>query len=206
VATPAHILIRAVSESLPSEPVARQRYVYELFTLGEYRLAQGNPSAARQAATLLRGLPVPRDSVWLNRIATLAALLLDAHLAVLDKRPEARTLLSRADSALRTDAEPVYFFEFGNIIVAGLWEASGDPVRALAAIRRRIFDLSHPPFLTTSLRLEGRLADLAGDRAGAIRAYRRYLALRSDPEPVLKPQVGQVRAELARLTSEEGAR
>jgi hypothetical protein len=53
------------------------------------------------------------------------------------------------------------------------------------------------------LREEGRLADLAGDRAGAIDAYTRYLALRSDPEPSLQPEVERVRAELARLVGEK---
>ena len=49
------------------------------------------------------------------------------------------------------------------------------------------------------LREEGRLAALAGDRAEAISAYRHYLALRSDPEPVLRSKVDEVRAELAKL-------
>ena len=52
------------------------------------------------------------------------------------------------------------------------------------------------------LREEGRLADLAGDREAAIEAYRHYLALRTDPEPSLQPQIEQVRAELARLVGE----
>jgi hypothetical protein len=56
------------------------------------------------------------------------------------------------------------------------------------------------------LRQEGRLAELAGDRRGAIEAYRRYLALRTNPDPSIKPQVEQVRAELARLVGEEGTR
>jgi hypothetical protein len=73
-------------------------------------------------------------------------------------------------------------------------------------VRRRIFALVNPPFFATMLRQEGRLADLAGDRHGAIEAYRRYLALRTNPEPALKPQVERVRTELARLVSEEGAR
>ena len=46
------------------------------------------------------------------------------------------------------------------------------------------------------LREEGRLASLTGDRAGAIRAYRHYLTLRSEAEPALQPEVRAVRAEL----------
>jgi hypothetical protein len=61
---------------------------------------------------------------------------------------------------------------------------------------------SPPGLLSYALREEGRLAALAGDPAGAIRAYSHYLALRYNPEPSLKPQVDQVRAELARLVKE----
>jgi protein kinase-like protein len=205
-ATAARTLERHVSGGPPSEAGARAQYVYEAFTLAEYRLAQGDASVARRAARLLRDLPVPRDSTWLGRNAWLAALLLDAQLGALDRRPEAPMLLARADSALRTNAEPVYYVSLGNLIIAGLWEASGEPARALGAVRRRIFDLSHPPFFATMLRQEGRLAELADDRPGAIEAYRRYLALRTNPEPAIKSQVEQVRAELARLVGEKGER
>jgi hypothetical protein len=209
-ATAARILERRVSGPAPSGAGARNQYGSELFTLAEYRLAQGKASVARRAATLLRSLPVPSDSTWLGRNSRLAALLLDAQLATRDRRPDAPALLTRADSALRMNVEPIYFQgainALGNLIVAGLWEASGDPARALAAVRRRTFQLNQPFFFATVLRQEGRLAELAGDRPGAIEAYRRYLALRTNPEPALKPQVEQVRAELARLAGEEGAR
>jgi hypothetical protein len=55
------------------------------------------------------------------------------------------------------------------------------------------------PFLSGSLREEGRLAALAGDRDGAIKAYRWYLTLVADPEPSLVPRRDSVRAELAKL-------
>jgi len=57
-------------------------------------------------------------------------------------------------------------------------------------------------YLSSLLKDEGRLAALTGDREGAIRAYEHYLALRSDPEPSLKPEVDRVRAELAKLVGE----
>ena len=43
------------------------------------------------------------------------------------------------------------------------------------------------------------LAALAGDRPGAVTAYQHYLALRSNPEPSLRPKVEAVRAELTKL-------
>jgi hypothetical protein len=52
------------------------------------------------------------------------------------------------------------------------------------------------------LREEGRLAALTGDTVGAVRAYRHYLALRTNPEPEVKSEVDSVRAELARLSEE----
>jgi hypothetical protein len=85
------------------------------------------------------------------------------------------------------------------IALARLLEASGDHAGALAAIRRRPYFIGWQPFLAASLREEGRLATLAGDRAGAVRAYEHYLALRYDPEPALRPAADSVRAELVRL-------
>jgi hypothetical protein len=66
----------------------------------------------------------------------------------------------------------------------------------LRAIRRLTgtFD-----YLSTLLRDEGRLAAITGDSAGAIRAYRHYLALRANPEPVLLSEAAQILQELARL-------
>jgi len=50
--------------------------------------------------------------------------------------------------------------------------------------------------------LQGRLAALNGDPAGAIIAYRHHLGLRSNPEPTVRPEVEQVRRELAALVVE----
>lgn len=49
-------------------------------------------------------------------------------------------------------------------------------------------------------REEGRLAALAGDVPGAIMAYQRFLALRTDPDPgLVADEVELVRSELAKL-------
>jgi len=115
--------------------------------------------------------------------------------------PELPKLLRQLDSAL----VDVSFFPFaisGNLIGARLYEEQGNLPQALALIRRRIFDLIPAPIYVTYHREEGRLAALNGDREGAIRAHRRYLALRSGAEPRLQPQVAQVRAELEALQQE----
>jgi len=94
---------------------------------------------------------------------------------------------------------PVGFEDFANLEVARLRERQGDLRAALAAVRRRPYAYHLTDYLAAHLREEGRLAAMTGDRAGAVRAYRHYLALRSDPEPALRPAVEAVRAELATL-------
>ena len=92
---------------------------------------------------------------------------------------------------------------FTNFTIARLREAQGDLPAALAAIRRREIDY-FPPYLWSLpafLRQEGRLAALTGDLAGALDAYDRYLTLRTDPMPSLRPQRDSVLAERAVLAA-----
>jgi hypothetical protein len=63
-----------------------------------------------------------------------------------------------------------------------------------------------PAGLAESYRLEGRLAALADDKVGAIRAYRNYLKLRVDPEASRVAQVDSVRSELRTVGDLEGTR
>jgi hypothetical protein len=87
-----------------------------------------------------------------------------------------------------------------NVLLAKLWERHGDLPHALRAARRGSGQLMRRPnYLTSFLREEGHLAAATGDRAGAIRAYQRYLMLRYDPEPSVQPVVDQVRRDLAAL-------
>ncbi len=89
-----------------------------------------------------------------------------------------------------------------NLISARLREAGGDPRGALAAVRRRMYGCCQRRYLSTPLREEGRLAVLTGDTTSAIKDYQHYLALRSEPEPALRPEMERVREELAALLAE----
>jgi hypothetical protein len=108
---------------------------------------------------------------------------------------------SRLDSLAARGADG-WWREGWNLVLARLLEKQGNLPRALATVRRREYGLRTPPYLSTYLREEGRLAALTGDTAAAIKAYQHYLALRSNPEPVLKPEVERVRSELAGLMTE----
>jgi hypothetical protein len=94
---------------------------------------------------------------------------------------------------------PVGFEDFVNLEVARLREGQGDLAGALRALRRRSYSYHLTDYLATHLREEGRLAALTSDTAGAVRAWRHYLLLRSDAEPRLRPGVDSVRAALAKL-------
>jgi tetratricopeptide (TPR) repeat protein len=110
--------------------------------------------------------------------------------------------LGRADEALiRVDSVTDHWFGAAALLVASIRSERQAYRSALATLRRR--DLRWGSFFEAAfLRLEGDLARNLGDRQGAIDAYRRYLRLRSDPEPELIPERDQVRQALAELAGE----
>ena len=114
------------------------------------------------------------------------------------KDPAAARLLDAADSLWRGQLGGN---TWASLELARLYETQGRVDRALRAVRRRWIPMGapEPAGLAESLRLEGRLAALADDKVGALRAYRDYLRLRVDPEPSRVPQLDSVRAEIRAL-------
>jgi tetratricopeptide (TPR) repeat protein len=133
------------------------------------------------------------------------ASILEAAAATLARLPDARPLVERADSLLRQGPGNSTSLPYENLLIGRLFASLGEPARGLAAVRRGGW-FGNDIMISTYLREEGRLAALTGDREAAIRAYNRYLELRPDPEPAVKPVVDAVRAELARLVGEGGRR
>jgi serine/threonine-protein kinase len=158
--------------------------------VSSWYLEAGDTSRATAAAGWLRRHV---DGQQRNRVLS---ILPDMLIASRARRPEGAALRAYVDSmALDGCCE---FPPFGNFILAQAYESSGDVQSALRVIRRGIW--YYPPrLLTTQLREEGRLAAQLGDRAGAVRAWEHYLALRSNPEPVLRAQRDSIRAEVDRL-------
>ncbi len=154
------------------------------------------PAIRRLRSAAVAGLPGD-DSVAVTQYGALCAALLDAIRSASLRLPDASSQLERADTAART--YPVGQSLGSNLVVARLAEAQGDLHLALRAVRRGPGRYSmFPWYLSTFLREEGRLAALTGDTAGAVQAYRHYLALRPDPD--VAPEVARVRAALAALT------
>jgi hypothetical protein len=187
-----------------------------------WRLSHGELAGAAQAIGRLRGR-APGDSPESLASHGICAVLLEAKLGAASGAAGATAALDRLDSIIRSGPggqrngpavaftlSPAYirstvgispfgFEDFVNLEVARLRERQGDRRAALTAVRRRTYSYHLTDYLAAHLREEGRLAALTGDRQGAVRAYRHYLVLRSDPEPALRPAVEAVRAELAKL-------
>jgi tetratricopeptide (TPR) repeat protein len=189
-----------------------------------WRLRRGETGGGSRAVARLRH-PTPGGTPESRTTETICAALLDAKLSAATGAPGAAAALDRLDSLMRNGAggqrngppvaftmspayvrstvgiSPVGFEDFANLEIARLRERQGNLEAALAAVRRRPYAYHLTDYLAAHLREEGRLAALAGDREGAARAYRHYLALRSNPEPALRPAVEAVRAELAKLSA-----
>jgi hypothetical protein len=170
------------------------------FGAGEYALATNRLELAERAATDLRtyhGAALDADSAFATPISHAYGVILEAQIAARRHDRAAAAWLRQLDSLL-TDPLDEWMPCWGNMVAARLHEARGELGAALVAMRRRSWGLLCPSYVVYH-REEGRLAALTGDTTGAIRAYRRYLALRSDAEPRFQPKVQQVRSALAAL-------
>ncbi len=171
--------------------------------LAHWRLAANDLSGAEAYLARVRRLIATAGSDAIES-TPVCVVAVDARLAAVQHGPNAAAALARLDALLAAGSDVRQLLpSVATVIAARLYEQQGDLTHALAITRRRTSWSNQ--LLSTQRRQEGRLAALVGDTAGAIRAYRHYLALRSDPEPWLKPEVERVRMELQRLEVASGA-
>jgi hypothetical protein len=178
---------------------------FDICSVNLWREAHGDLQSVPAAIAKLKRVPHPLDDFQTGYIAVCASVL-ETRLAAAQQSKDLPVLLDRLDSLAQTGpASTSWLIVAANLTVAELRERQGDLPRALAAARRRVsqYDLGEPRVLvglSTFLREEGRLAALAGDRQGALRAYNHYLSLRDDPEPAVAPEVERVRGAVRSLT------
>jgi DNA-binding SARP family transcriptional activator len=165
----------------------------DLFVLGLRMVERGDPGAADRVARAIR-TTLAEDPA---RFAALLprAEMLEALAATARGRPPPPRVVERLDSIARLGCCEAP--HFANLIVARLRERQGDIPGALRAVRRGRWFFP-PEYLSAAVLEEGRLAALAGDTAGSLRAYRHFLALTAGDADA-GPRVQEVRAALARL-------
>ena len=174
-----------VDGPVPVDPAVRREQQNALCVREWWRVRRGQTATARSTIARLSG---GGDDG--------CAVLLEALLAAAEHHPQAATAFARLDSVILAGTA-----RRGWAMELARWHASqGDHRAAHQAARRRGYQAAFG--LAYALREEGRVADLAGDRNGAIDAYSHYLALRYNPEAAVKPEVDAVRSALTRLVAD----
>jgi hypothetical protein len=164
-----------------------------------WRLEHGDTTGARETLRHLTETERPhRFAGWAGLIDVLLTRLEggDVHASLL-----------RADSVVREGPRGggEHSLEVQNLLLARMLAEYGEPERALAATRRRIY---HAPWgmdytsIPEYLREEAWLAATVGDTAGAVEAYRHYFALRDarPDHPTWAASWDSMRVEYASLT------
>lgn len=193
-------LERAVAAPMPTERPERLAYTADLCMLELWKVMRGDTGSVRASVGRLRDERLSADIPMGGGCAT----MLEAIHVAPRRSAEAARVLARFESLLASGPGGMVQ-EVGNLIIARLHEARGDIDGARAALRRREYFLSRTVFLSTYLREQARLAELAGDRAEAAAAYRHYLAVRSDPEPLMRRDVEWARDGLKRVAADRAS-
>jgi DNA-binding SARP family transcriptional activator/TolB-like protein len=188
----------------------------------QWRLAHGDTTGADAAIRYLRDLELRAQAGEVpeldggGRFVVCPALLEAQRDRLLGR--DAEPAVRRLDTVLREEPLPPegYWFVtgigtpthdftrvFDNLLAGRMLAEIGDTAAALAAVRRRPYQVTFvnllDGFLVAYLREEGKFAAAVGDTAGAMRAYRHYLALRLDrPDfPPWRAQWDSVTADVA---------
>ena len=179
---------------------SREAQIRSACFVGLWHLNRGDTAGIRRTVHDLRTVP-ESQGIGLSQAAAGCADLLDAQLEGGLGAPAAAASAEHLDALMRRGPGVSLrgSIVFGNLLAARLLEGAGELSAARAATRRRWY-WGRVMFLSTFLLEEARLSEQLGDRSAAIRAYGHYLTLRASPEPALRAQVDQVRAELDRLT------
>jgi hypothetical protein len=167
--------------------------------LGLWALDHGADAQVREWSGRLRASKLGQGTIYSDDDRLICADLLEAWLALREKRPEARRLVDQADSIM-IYSDVAADWELTNLVTARLREALGDLPGARRAVSRRYVEMPvSPTYQSTYLREQARLELLGGDTTAAVRALRRYVSLRGSAEPALRPELDRARAQLAHL-------
>jgi hypothetical protein len=144
------------------------------------------------------------SDIAVRRFAGYNRALVEALLAVETGSPDARQAVTAADSVFGVGGVSMRHQAAYVLVLAELYRRIGETEAALDRYRREWILLGEEStHLLPARRLgRARMAAQLGLTGEAILSYEQYLALRSDPEPVLEEKVAGVRAELEALRAE----
>jgi serine/threonine-protein kinase len=172
---------------------------HQMCYLQLYRAARGDTVGVRATARGLESWFREHDMVGV--CPALVEALVESH----DPRAAATPALDRLETLLRRGTDWEFPSNAAVPVLARLLRQRGEYDRALAVARMHALGWAfHAQRYVALLKEEGDLATIVGDTAGAIEAYSRYLAFRTDPDDLGKPQVDSVRAALDALLRAKG--
>jgi len=162
-----------------------------------YRAATGDTVGARDSVRALASRV--RKAHFLGLCSALVEALVEGHLPAGAPAPA----LDSLERLARLGAIDEYPWDAVLPVLVELRRRRGEYREALALARTQSSESWLVRFMPTLRRQEGELAAIVGDTAGAIRAYREYLALRTDPDPgPMADEARRVREQLAQLVGE----
>ena len=190
----AELRAKPVSPDLKADE--RRNLLQAFFYEAEFRVSKEDIAGAQFALSAVRSVPFPEDSSGPSSLRARFAMLIETQLALLRQSEDTRDRLVRLDSILQ-EGHLDAFSSAGALMAARSWMALGEPQRALDALSRPVrgwgpFEL----FGSTRIRENGGLSEILGQRNGAMRSYRHFLLLRTDPEPALRADAAHVRTRL----------
>jgi DNA-binding SARP family transcriptional activator len=170
-------------------------WLSDVCVLAQWRLARGDTVGVRESIrALVSAERVTPSPFPVSTTPNVCATLIEATLAVVGGAPDASVRLGTVDSLVLTPQVTGDAIAYAPLLLARLHERRGNTALALQALRKRSYMSGWPRYLANTWLEEARLTMQTGDSTAARAAYRQFLALRSDPEKDLVPEVEAVRS------------
>jgi hypothetical protein len=189
-------LAARVARPIPDAAEDRSIYLADLCAMEQWKAWRGDLAGATRAIRLLRNAGETRYVAPVTSSATACAALLETIVAARQRSPRASEELAYFESLSFAGPTLGDVRQYAPLAIARLREERGEHALALATVRRRSYGRDWPRYLGAALLLESELAARVGDRDGERRALHRFLALRTQAEPVAARAVDEARQRL----------
>jgi hypothetical protein len=189
-----------LAASAHNEEVAARDWCYSAL----WRARTGDTATVRPTIARMRRLAsrVGPGPGWRVTPIDLCPLLIEAALEWSDPPPARTPALDKVEALLREGPQAEVPGNLARLLVAQWRERQGRYADALALLRG-VDPMAWTVAAPAAWLLEGRLAALAGDTAGAIHSWTRYLALRDRPDSgAVAEEVRDVRQRLFALVDD----